>query len=191
MLKAHVSVSLDGFMAGPDVNVEQAMGRGGEDLHAWQFAEQQDPIDREVAAAMFSTATVGAVLMGRRTLDVGIGHWGDDGTFERPCFVVTHRLRAPVVKGATTFTFITDGIDTAVEQARASAGDKDINAMGADVIRHLVAGSIDELSITLVPIILGAGATLLGDLTPNVVQLDQIDARHSATVTHVRYRVRR
>lgn len=191
MLKAHASVSLDGFMAGPDVNAEQAMGRGGEDLHAWLFAEPQDPIDREVAAGMFSTTTVGAVLMGRRTLDVGIGHWGDDGTFEMPCFVVTHRPRPPLVRGATTFTFVTAGIDTAVEQARASAGDKDINVMGADLIRQLLlAGSIDELSITVVPIILGAGATLLGGLTRNVVHLDQIDARRSATVTHVRYRVR-
>lgn len=192
MLKVAVSVSLDGYMAGPDVSVAQAMGRGGEKLHDWLFAAPQDPVDAEVAAAMYAKDTVGAVLMGRRTLDVGIGHWGDDGSFGMPCFVVTHRDHDPIAKGDTTFTFVTGGLRRAVEAARSAAGDKDVNVMGAEIVRQLlVDGLIDELEINLVPIVLGAGATLFGALPPDAVDLEQLSARPSATVTHLRYRVLR
>jgi len=190
MMRLPVSVSLDGFVAGPDIGAAQAMGRRGEELHEWLFAEPRDPVDAEVATAMFSTDTVGAVLMGRRTLDVGLGHWGDDGAFEMPCFVVTHRAHEPIVKGPTTFTFVTDGIDDAVAQARAAAGDKDVNVMGADLARQLLLeGTVDRLELTIVPIVLGSGTTLLGGLAHEVVQLDQLDVRPSSTVTHLRYRV--
>lgn len=190
MLRVHLSVSLDGYVAGPDVCVESAMGSGGDALHAWLFARPRDPVDREVAEAMHSTNTVGAVLMGRRTLEVGIGHWGDDGTFGVPCFVVSHRGHEPVTRGATTFTFVTDGLAHAVELARAAAGELDVTVMGADLTRQLLTrGLIDELEISLVPIILGGGATLFGDLPPDAVRLEQRDVRASATVTHIRYRV--
>ena len=146
----------------------------------------------EVAEAMYSPATVGAVLMGRRTLDVGIAHWGDDGTFAMPCFVVTHRAHEPVAKGPTTFTFVTDGLRSAVEQARDAAGDKDVNVMGADLTRQLMtAGLLEELQIDLVPIILGGGTTLFGDLPVDAVSFEQLDVQPSATVTHIRYRLRR
>lgn len=191
MLKVHVSMSLDGFVSGPDVTVERAMGRGGDQLHAWLFARPQDPVDADVASAIYSTDAVGAVLMGRRTLDVGIGHWGD-GTFEMPCFVVSHRAHEPIVKGSTTFTFVTEGLENAVEQACAAAGNKDVNVMGAETTRQLlVGGLIDELEINLVPIVLGSGATLFGGLTPDVLHLEQLSARPSTTVTHLRYRVGR
>lgn len=190
MLKLHVSVSLDGYVAGPDVAVDNAMGTGGEALHAWMFASPQDPVDREVAATMFSTDAMGAVLMGRRTVDVGLGHWGDDGTFGVPCFVVSHNAREPITKGSTTFTFVTDGLESAVEQARAAAGGKDVEVMGADLSRQLIgAGLIDELDITLVPIVLGGGATLFGGLPAAAARFEQLDVRSSATVTHLRYRV--
>lgn len=190
MIKVHVSVSLDGFVSGPDVTVDRAMGRGGDQLHAWLFARPQDPVDAAVASAMYSNDRVGAVLMGRRTLDVGIGHWDDD-TFKMPCFVVSHRAHAPIVKGSTTFTVVSDGLQHAVEQARAAAGSKDVNVMGADITRQLLLGGlIDELEINLVPIILGSGATLFGDLPPDALPLDQLSVQPSATVTHLRYRVR-
>ena len=192
MMKLHVSVSLDGYVAGPEVAVDRAMGRGGDDLHAWLFARPQDPVDRQIAADMFATDTVGAVLMGRRSLDVGIGHWGDDGTFGVPCFVVSHNAREPIIKGSTTFTVVTDGLESAVGQARAAAGDKDVEVMGADLTRQLLsAGLIDELAITLVPIVLGGGATLFGGLPPDAARFEQIDARSSQTVTHIRYRPER
>lgn len=190
MLKVHVSVSLDGYVAGPDVTVERAMGRRGDELHAWLFACPQDPVDAEVASAMYSRDAVGAVLMGRRTLEVGIGHWGDDGAFGMPCFVVSHRHHEPIAKGATKFTFVTDGLHHAVEQACLAAGDKDVNVMGAELIRQLLVDRlIDELEINLVPIVLGGGVTLFGDLPPDAVHMEQLSVRPSAAVTHLRYRV--
>jgi dihydrofolate reductase len=192
MLKVNVSMSVDGFVAGPDVTADQAMGRRGEELHEWLFASPRDPVDDDVAAEMFAPDTIGAVLMGRRTLDVGIGHWGEDGTFRRPCFVVTHREHEPITKEATTFTFVTDGLHRAVELARTAAGDKDVGVMGAELVRQLLEhGLIDELEITVVPIILGGGAALFGALPDGAVHLEQMQVRPSATVTHVRYRVHR
>jgi dihydrofolate reductase len=192
MIKLHVSMSIDGYVAGPDVSVDQAMGRGGEALHGWLFADPQDPVDREFAAAMYAPDRVGAVLMGRRTLDVGIGHWGDDGTFGMPCFVLSHREHEPIHKASTTFTFVTDGLESAVQQACAAAADKDVNVMGADLSRQLMAaGLLDEIVIDLVPIVLGGGATLFGNLPPHALHLQQVESRASASVTHIRYRVQR
>jgi dihydrofolate reductase len=190
MLKAHVSVSLDGFVAGAGIDAQQAMGRRGDELHEWLFSSPRDPVDAAVAAAMLSRDTVGAVLMGRRTFDVGLGHWGDDGAFGMPCFVVSHRSHDPIVKGPTTFTIVTDGLHQAAAQARAAAGDKHVNVMGAEVIRQLLVDAlIDEIEIDLVPILLGTGTTLFGDLPDGVVRLEQVEVRPAATVTHLRYRV--
>jgi dihydrofolate reductase len=190
MLTAHLSMSLDGYVAGPDVQVGRAMGRGGDALHAWLFADPQDPVDRDVAAAMNAPDTVGAVLMGRRTLDVGLDHWGDDGTFGVPCFVVSHRAHGPITRSSTMFAFVTDGLARAVELARVAAGVRDVNVMGADLTRQLlVGGLIDELQISLVPIVLGGGTTLFGRLPPNALRLEQLHVRPSTAVTHIRYRV--
>jgi dihydrofolate reductase len=192
MLTLHVSVSLDGYIAGPDVAVDNAMGAGGEALHAWLFARPQDPVDQQVSAEMFSTDTMGAVLMGRRTFEVGIGHWGDDGTFGVPCFVLSHGGRPSLSKGRTSFTVVTDGLASAVQQAVAAAGNKDVEVMGANVSRQLLsAGLLDELVITSVPIVLGGGASLFGGLPPSVGSFEQIEVRSSRTVTHLRYRPRR
>jgi len=188
-IQLHVSMSLDGYTAGPDVSMANPMGEGGEALHAW-LGPDPDPVDADVAAAMFSTDTVGSVLMGRRTLDVGIRHWGDDGTFAMPCFVVTNRPHEPIVKGETTFTFVTDGLESAVAQARAAADDKAVNVMGANVTRQLlISGVIDMIEVNLVPIILGGGTSLFGALPANGVRLEQLDARSSDSVHHLRYRV--
>ena len=99
---ANMSMSLDGFIAGPNISVDHPMGEGGERLHAWMFGDAVNPRDAEIAAGMFSPATTGAVLMGRRTFTVGERPWGDDGTFRVPCFVITHRPALIVVKGPTS-----------------------------------------------------------------------------------------
>ena len=143
----YMSMSLDGFVAGPDVGVEQPMGLGGERLHAW--LDGTDPRDAEIAGRMFSTATTGAVIMGRRSYDNSIAEWGGKGPLgDVPCFVVTHRsfdVPDPV------FTVVTDGIESALAQARDAAGDKHIGVMGANLGRQfLAAGLVDEIRIHLV-----------------------------------------
>lgn len=183
-----MSLSLDGFVAGPDVGVDHPMGVGGERLHAW--LDGTDPQDAAIAARMFSSATTGAVLMGRRTFTVGEGPWGDDGTFGLPCFVVTHRPADTIRKGATTFTFVTGGLDKAVAQARAAAGTGNVNVMGADLVQQMLrAGLIDELHLTIVPILLGDGVRLFEHLSPEHVELERTSVIASSVVTHLQFRV--
>src|SRR5688500_8520418 len=104
-VRAHMSMSLDGFVAGPEVSIEHPMGVGGERLHQWLFDSHRDPRDSQVAAEMLAPSTTGAVIMDRRTFDVGVGLWGDDGAFHVPCFVVTRRPASNLVKGPTSFSF--------------------------------------------------------------------------------------
>ena len=183
-----MSISLDGFIAGPEVGIDHPMGIGGERLHAW--LDGTDPKDADIAARMFSTATTGAVIMGRRTFTVGEGPWGDDGTFGLPCFVVTHRPAAPIVKGATTFTFVTDGVDEALVQARAAAGAGNVNVMGAEIVQQMLrAGLVDELHLTVVPILLGAGVRLFDAGSSADVELERIGVIDSSAATHLQFRV--
>ena len=187
----HMSMSLDGFIAGPNVDVERPMGDGGERLHEWlSTGGEGDPRDAEVASEMFATETTGAVVMGRRTFDVGEGPWGDDGTFGLPCFVLTHTPAETLVKGATTFTFVTDGIDSALAQAKAAAGDKHINLMGANTAQQfLSAGQLDEIQINLIPTLLGDGVRLFDRLAPNQIELERTRVIESSGATHLRFRV--
>jgi len=186
----HMSMSVDGFIAGPDVSIEHPLGVGGQRLHEWMFTDPVDPDDADVVGTMFSTDRVGAVLMGRTHFEVGIGPWGDDGTFRMPCFVVTHRPADPVVKGPTTFTFVTDGVERALELAQAAAGDKHINVMGANLAQQMLrAGQIDEIQLNLVPVLLGDGVPLFAHLGDHHIELHRTAVMPSSTVTHLRYRV--
>jgi dihydrofolate reductase len=189
----HMSMSLDGYIAGPNVGVDRPMGEGGERLHEWlSTGSHSDPRDAEVAAEMFATATTGAVVMGMRTFTVGEGPWGDDGTFAMPCFVLTHEPKETLVRGATTFTFVTDGIDSALAQANAAAGDKDINLMGADTAQQfLSAGLLDEIQINLIPIVLGDGVRLFEYPATKQIELERTRVIESAAVTHLKFRVRK
>ena len=191
---ANMSMSLDGFIAGPNISVDHPMGEGGERLHAWMFGDAVDPRDAEIAAGMFSPATTGAVVMGRRTFMVGERPWGDDGTFRVPCFVITHRPALIVVKGPTTFTFVTEGIERGLDEARATAGDRNINVMGASLVQqYLRAGVIDELLITMVPIFLGCGARPFSQPTfgepSGIASLERTAVIETPAVTHLRFRV--
>jgi len=186
----HASMSLDGYTAGPNVDMEHPMGVGGMWLHEWLFADPIDPVDAVVSEAMYDRRRVGAVLMGRRHFDVGVDHWCPAGTFEMPCFVVTHRAAPAMVKGQTRFEFVTGGIEEAVGRARRAACGLDVNVIGADIARQLlVAGLINEINVNLVPIVLGGGASLFGGLRAGQVEFEQVGAAPSSTVTHVRYRV--
>jgi dihydrofolate reductase len=202
-----ISVSLDGFVAGPNQSLDNPIGEGGMRLHEWAFATDswraqqgleggERNADAEVVDGL--VAGVGAYIMGRNMFGGGDGPWdqtwrgwwGEDPPFHAPVFVLTHHARAPLpMQGGTTFTFVTDGIGSALEQARAAAGDQTIAiAGGASAVRqYLAAGLLDELYLHIVPIILGAGERLLEDVGDPT--LDPVEVVASPTVTHIRYRV--
>ncbi|GGP11276.1 dihydrofolate reductase family protein [Nonomuraea glycinis] len=179
------SMSLDGFVAGPDIGAEHPMGKGGMRLHEWMFTDRPDPRDKDVIAAM--SASAGAVVVGKRTFDVGLPHW-QDTPYPVPTFVLTHQARAELVMKSATFTFVTDGIGAALKAAQDAAGDKNVIVMGAQTGRQfLQAGLLDELLINLVPVVLGAGSRLLEDL--GHIELTRTQVIASDAVTHLRFRV--
>lgn len=189
---ADQSISLDGFSAGSNVGMSNPMGDGGEELHAWQFRGGRRP---QVLENLFGSGT-GAVVVGRYTFDLGERHWGDDPPFHLPVFVVTHRPEAPVTRrGGTTYTFVTDGdgIERALAQARAAAGDRDVVVLGgASIIQQcLRAGLVDELRLHLVPILLGGGTRFFDGLEPAGFALERTRVIDEEGVTHLDFRVGR
>jgi dihydrofolate reductase len=208
-VRAHISVSLDGYVAGPNQSMEEPLGEGGERLHDWAVAlkswrEAQGMEGGEENASSVvqagEMANVGAEIMGRGKFgppsrgawgdEPWQGWWGDDPPFHKPVFVLTHHEREPLTLSDTTFTFITDGIEAALAQAREAAGDRDVFiGGGADVInQYLAAGHVDELELHVVPILLGGGARLFAGATPEVkLELDRVV--EAPGVTHLKYRV--
>jgi dihydrofolate reductase len=161
---ANMSMSLDGFVAGPNVTVDNGMGDGGERLHDWIFEGKSGAEAEATLAEQF--VETGAVLVGRTMLDVGIGPWGDNPVFHAPVFVVTHRATDPIEKaGGTTYTFVTGGPAEALRRAREAAADQEICVLGgADIVRqYLSLGAIDELRLHVVPILLGSGVRMFDD----------------------------
>lgn len=208
-LFADISISLDGFVAGPDPSLDEPLGKGGEQLHEWavRTAAWREPhgleggeggTDSEIVAR--TVARAGATIMGRRMFSGGSGPWeddpnpdawwGDDPPFRHPVFVLTHHEREPVVKeGGTTFTFVTDGIRSALSQARDAAGDLDVAvAGGADAIQQYIrARLLDELNVHVAPVLLGEGRRLLDGLAP--MPLDDAGVTSSPSgVVHLSYR---
>jgi dihydrofolate reductase len=187
-----VSPSADGYVAGPGVSVERPFGSAGHRLHRWLGFEGVPPSaeDQEAAKAMFATA--GAVVLGRRMFELGIGVWGEDGTFGLPCYVVTSRPHADVVRGPTTFRFVTSGVRQAVELARDAAGDQDVVVVGgAQVIQECLAeGLVGEIRLHVVPVLLGDGTPLFGGSLPAAVELEQIRALSTSLATHLTFRVK-
>jgi dihydrofolate reductase len=203
----NISMSLDGFVAGPNPTVENPLGEGGERLHEWALATEswrrqhdreggERNADSEVVKRVVER--VGAYIMGRRMFGGGggpweeawTGWWGEDPPFHTPVFVLTHHPREPLpMRGGTTFAFVTDGIESALEQARQAAGDRDVAIAGgaSAVQQYLAAGLLDELLLHIVPITLGAGTRLLEDVGDPTLEPAEVIA--SPAVTHVRYRV--
>jgi dihydrofolate reductase len=209
-LTLDITMSLDGFVAGPNQTLEHPLGEGGERLHEWivglaswrerhglSGGDMND--DAEVVAE--ATNATGAYLMGRRMFSggegpweddpKGDGWWGDDPPFRAPVFVLTHHPRESIVKGRTTFTFVTDGIEAALERARTAAGGKDVMlAGGANVAQqYLGAGLLDEMQIHLVPLLLRDGVRLFEGLGGDGIEVETTRVIASPTVTHLRYRV--
>jgi dihydrofolate reductase len=207
-VRVHISVSADGYVAGPNQSLENPLGEGGEALHDWLIALRawREPHGLEggeenanTAVVGESVADVGAEIMGRGKFGGGPGGWGDDPwpgwwgedpPFHKPVFVLTHYEREPLTLSDTTFTFVTDGIESALEQARAAAAGKDVFiGGGASIInQYLAAGLVDELELHVVPIVLGGGARLFEGLGPEL-RLEQVRAVEGPGVTHVKYRV--
>jgi dihydrofolate reductase len=207
-VRVHISVSVDGCVAGPNQSLENPLGEGGERLHewlvslrAWREAAGLDGGEVNVSTAVVeeTMANVGAEIMGRGKFGGGPGPWGDDGwrgwwgeepPFHKPVFVVTQHEREPLTLADTTFTFVTDGIESALAQARAAAGEKDVViGGGANVInQYLAGGLVDELELHIVPLVLGDGARLFAGVGPQT-ELEQVRAIEAPGVTHVKYRI--
>jgi dihydrofolate reductase len=198
---ATISSSLDGYVAGPDDGPKHPLGIGGERLHLWAFGGRAwraahgmtggttGPDDDAIARNL---DRYGAIVMGRRMFDLGETPWGDDPPFHTPVYVVTHRAHEPIAKaGGTTFHFVTEGVERAVELARETAGEKDVQVSGGgDVVAQcLVAGLLDELEVHVAPIFLGGGARMFDRPELAGVELRPIETTGSDLVAHLRYRV--
>ncbi|MEO3809815.1 dihydrofolate reductase family protein [Sphaerisporangium sp. B11E5] len=190
-----ISMSLDGYVTGPGDEIGRELGEGGEALHHWVFGgpwHYDGPLgtasspDRDILDELFST--MGAFVIGRRMYDIVQG-WGDDPPFAVPCFVLTHRGQDGIVKGDTSFTFVTDGIASAVAKAVAAAGDKDVSIGGGAAIAQqaLAAGLVNEMQIHLAPVLLGAGIRLF-DHVP-AASMSVVRVVDSPLATHIKYRL--
>jgi dihydrofolate reductase len=193
-----VAVSLDGFMAGPDQSLESPIGRIGDVqamhlIHDWLLSEATDS-----AAETDAIVDAGAFIMGRNMFgaDRGdwdldwTGWWGQNPPYHGPVFVLSHHPRQSVpMEGGTTFHFVTDGIESALRQAREAAGERDVSIAGgaSTVNQYLAAGLIDELRLHIAPVTLGQGERLFDGVPP--LRLEQVSARQATGVTHLRYRV--
>jgi dihydrofolate reductase len=207
-LKLNITMSLDGYVAGPDQSLEHPLGVGGERLHSWlgplkAFRERHGAEGGEVnASTPFAEdilAGARATIMGRNMFGGGPGPWagdswkgwwGEEPPFHHPVFVVTHHPRDPLeLAGGTTFHFVTEGIESALEQARAVAGDAIISLGGGGSVaqQYLAAGLLDELVVSVVPIFLGGGARLFDNVGAATAKLEQVEAVGAPGVTHIRY----
>ncbi|HEY6525248.1 MAG TPA: dihydrofolate reductase family protein [Solirubrobacteraceae bacterium] len=193
---AHVSISLDGYIAGPNQDRDNPLGHGGLQLHRWHLADDLQEADAAVAADLLRPR--GAFVMGRNMFgpirgewdEDWRGWWGDEPPYHAPVFVLTHYPHDPIeMAGGTTFHFVTDGFDSAYAQARAVAGDLDVSiAGGASTVRQaLAAGVIDVLTLDIAPAVLGAGESPFRGVAD--LRLEPIEVIHSPLATHVRYRV--
>ncbi len=185
-VKLQISISLDGFAAGTNIGTQHPLGENGELLHKWMFNAATE-IDKQLSTEYFTTT--GAFILGKSMVDLGIPYWGDDGTFGMPCFVLTHHPQPVLVKGPTTFHFITDGIESALAQAKAAAGDKDVVIGGGATItqQYLKLGLIDDLYIHLVPVLLGKGTRLFDNLDGFPREFNVVEAIHTPNATHIHY----
>ena len=182
------SMSLDGFIAGPDVSRDHAMGVGGDRLHKWMFhGGPESSIDLGMARELL--AKVGAVILGKRTFDVGLQHWNDT-PYPVPSFVVTHETRDKAEMKSAAFTFVSDGIGNALKQAKAAADGKVIIVMGANVAQQLMKERLaDEIYIQLVPVLLGSGIRLFEHLGTYPIELTCERAVNSPHITHLRFKI--
>ena len=210
-LRCQITMSLDGYVAGPNQSLKHPLGEGGERLHEWFLptktfrAMQGDDgggetgLNDDVARAAFEN--IGATIMGRNmfgpergpwSADPWKGWWGEEPPYHHPAFVLTHHARAPLpMRGGTTFRFVTEGIESALAQAKKAAGGKDVMlGGGASVVQqYLASGLLDELELHIVPLLLGGGARLLDHVDGRKVKLEPVRTIGGPGVAHMKYRV--
>jgi dihydrofolate reductase len=211
-LRFEITMSLDGFITGPDPGFEHPLGIGGDRLHQWAYGLRgfreahgdtggETGPDNDLLEESFNAA--GAIIMGRRMFSGGEGPWeddpnadawwGDDPPFRVAVFVLTHHPRETVTKqGGTTFTFVTEGIEAALEQARTAAGDQDVGIGGGASVaqQYLKAGLLDEMVLHVAPVLMGAGVRLFENhLDDGQVELECTQVIQSPAVNHLRYRI--
>jgi dihydrofolate reductase len=207
-LKVTITMSLDGFVAGPNQSERDPLGVGGMQLHQWMYplkvfrethGEEGGEVNASTPIAEEILGNVGATIMGRNMFGGGPGpwgddpwngYWGDDPPYHHPVFVLTRHPREPLeMQGGTTFRFITEGIESALGQATNAAGDKDVSlGGGANVVQqYLAAGLVDEILVSVVPIFLGGGARLFDNLAATKPSIRQVEAVEAPGVTHIRY----
>lgn len=193
-ITCHLSMSLDGFIAGPDQSPDDPIGVGGMQLLQWQLSSDE----ADVAARDELLGPMGAFVMGRNMFGPIRGEWsgdwrgwwGDDPPYHAPVFVLTRHEHDPIeMSGGTTFYFVTDGLDAALDRARDAAGEGDIRiAGGASTVRQaLAARAIDDIHLDIIPVTLGRGETIFEG--PQTGALAQLEVTHSTTYTHIHYRV--
>ena len=207
-LRLDISISLDGYVAGPNPSVENPLGIGGEQLHEWALGLEAwrrphglegGEVNESTGVMEESMAGVGATLMGRNMFggegswdaNPWDGWWGEEPPFHMPVFVLTHHEREPLVTEGTTFTFVTAGIEAALQQAREAAGGKDVAlAGGASVAQqYLRAGLVDEMQLHIAPVLLGGGTRLLDNLEGANLELQCVRVVAAPGVAHLKYRV--
>jgi dihydrofolate reductase len=185
-----ISMSLDGFITGANQTPEEPLGEGGEHLHDWAF-NSQDEYNRNLISQYVNTT--GAVICGRRTYADSLPFWGADGptgAARLPLFIVTHHLPKEV-PSMGVYTFVTDGIKSALQKARQAAGEKNVTVMGgADIGRqYITAGLVDELSIHLVPVLFGSGTPMFSNLGETHIQLEPVQTIETLEATHLQLRI--
>ena len=194
------STSLDGFIAGPNDGPEAPLGDGGERLLAWYFGGDTEyrlpstemvfkvsPLSAELLRE--TRRTTGALVTGRRTFELTNG-WGGRHPLDVPVFVVTHAVLQEWVSEGSPFTFVTDGLESAIEQAKAVAGEKDVGVIGASLVQQCIrAGLLDEIHVDLVPVLLGDGVRLFDHLGTDPIELESTRMLEGAGVTHLTFRV--
>ena len=204
--RCNLAISLDGYLAGPNQSLEHPLGVGGTQLHEWAFelaafhASAGGVVNASTQIVEENLANIGAVVMGRNMFGGGpgpwrndppwTGWWDEDPPYHAPVFVVTHHAREPLVmQGGTTFHFVTDGVESAYAKAKAAAGDREISiAGGASVFQQcLAAGVLDEINLSIVPVLLGAGERLFDRVDPGKIGLKQVRVIEAPGVTHIRY----
>jgi len=195
-----LSMSLDGFVAGPNDSPTLSLGEGGERLFAWYASGDTDfPLPGTNMVFKISRASadllqeewhqLGAMVTGRRTFDIA-GAWGGNPPGGGPCFVVTHHVPQQWVKEGSPFIFVTDGVEAAVAQAKEIAGDKNVSVSSASIVQQcLKAGLLDEIHIDLAPVLLGGGVRLFDHLGRQPIELETIQVVKGTDVTHLHFRV--